>query len=76
MKVNGLRISSKVKAKKTVLSLLFKITPSGADGSYYEGDYVEGRKEGKGKYVWPEGSYYYGDWKGNKINGYVKVLFS
>jgi hypothetical protein len=44
----------------------------GADKSSYEGDYFEGRKEGKGKYTWPDSSYYEGEWKDNKINGYVK----
>jgi hypothetical protein len=43
----------------------------GIDGSWYEGEYVDGRKDGKGKYVWPDGSYYEGGWKDNKINGYV-----
>lgn len=45
----------------------------GIDNSWYEGDYIDGRKEGKGKYVWPDGSYYEGEWRENKINGHVII---
>lgn len=47
----------------------------GIDNSWYEGDYIDGRKEGKGKYVWPDGSYYEGEWRENKINGHVLIYF-
>jgi len=41
------------------------------DGSKYEGNYVEGRKHGKGTYTWNDGSVFTGDWVDNNINGYV-----
>jgi hypothetical protein len=34
----------------------FLITNLGVDGSSYEGFYVDGRKEGKGKYIWSDKS--------------------
>ena len=43
----------------------------GMDKSWYEGEYVDGKKNGQGKYVWPDASYYQGTWLENKINGYV-----
>jgi len=42
-----------------------------SDGSKYEGEYVAGKKQGKGKYIWADGSQYDGDWVDNKISGYV-----
>jgi MORN repeat len=47
----------------------------GIDNSWSEGDYVKGKKEGKGKYLWPDGSFYEGEWRENKINGYVDFLY-
>jgi hypothetical protein len=44
---------------------------SGSDGSSYEGFYKEGKKHGKGKYIWGDGSFYEGDWFDNKITGSV-----
>lgn len=41
------------------------------DGSKYEGEYCEGKKQGRGKYTWADGSYYDGEWFNNMINGYV-----
>lgn len=32
--------------------------------------YLEGKKQGKGKYEWPDGSYFDGDWDDNKITGF------
>jgi hypothetical protein len=32
---------------------------------------VEGRKEGKGKYIWSDGSSFEGEWKNSGIDGYV-----
>ena len=39
----------------------------------YEGEYVNGKFEGKGKYTYISGSYYIGDWKNGKKNGKGKV---
>ena len=39
------------------------------DGSYYEGDFVDGKKCGFGKYVWGKDKYYEGEWENNKQNG-------
>ena len=32
------------------------------DGNSYEGDYIEGKRHGKGKCVFSNGSFYDGDW--------------
>ena len=42
------------------------------DGAKYEGDYIDGKKEGKGKLTFADGSYYEGEFKENKRNGYGK----
>jgi len=38
-------------------------------GSYYIGQVADGKKNGKGKYVWADGSVYEGDFKDDKVNG-------
>ncbi len=35
----------------------------------YDGDFVNGKKEGKGKYVWEDGEYYIGQWLNNQKHG-------
>ena len=52
-----------------VMNIVRQIVTLGIDKSYYEGDYYEGKKHGKGKYIWPDGSQYEGDWEENKISG-------
>jgi len=32
------------------------------NGGTYEGEWLKGKRDGKGKYIWPDGSYYEGDW--------------
>ena len=39
------------------------------DGSQFEGNYIDGRKEGKGKFLWMDGSFYEGDFNDNKLEG-------
>ena len=39
------------------------------DNSEYEGSYVEGRKEGYGKFIYPSGKIYKGFWKEGKQDG-------
>ena len=34
-----------------------------ANGSYYEGEFVRNKFEGKGTYTWPDQKVYRGDWK-------------
>ena len=33
------------------------------NGVTYEGEWLDGLRDGQGKQVWPCGSYYEGDWK-------------
>ena len=33
----------------------------------YEGDYINDKREGIGKYIWEDGKYYIGEWKRNWI---------
>ena len=42
----------------------------------YEGDLVDGKKHGKGTYIWPNGNKYIGEWKDNAINGNGELIFS
>lgn len=39
------------------------------DGSYYEGQYNYGKKEGQGKFVFPSGKIYEGEWKDGNQHG-------
>ena len=39
------------------------------NGSRYEGNYLNGCKNGKGVYTWSDGSKYDGEWVDNKICG-------
>ena len=41
----------------------------------YEGDLVEGKKHGKGTYIWPNGNKYIGEWENNIINGKGEFIF-
>lgn len=42
----------------------------GSDHSVYEGEWVNGRRNGRGRSVWPDGFRYDGQWKDNEITGY------
>lgn len=39
------------------------------DGSMYEGDYFENKKEGRGKFTFVSGNVYDGEWKEGKQDG-------
>ncbi len=39
------------------------------DGSYYEGQFINGMKNGKGKYEWQNGEVYDGQWENNLKHG-------
>ena len=39
------------------------------DGSIYEGELLEGMKDGKGRIKWTDGSRYEGDWSRDQIHG-------
>ena len=41
-----------------------------SDGSYYEGEFSDGKKDGPGKYIWDKDRYFEGRWKNDKENGY------
>jgi hypothetical protein len=40
-----------------------------SDGSLYEGEYKDDKRNGRGKYTWPDGQVYEGEWKDDKRNG-------
>lgn len=42
----------------------------------FQGQYVEGRKEGQGRYEWPDGSYYEGGFLDSKFDGYGVYYFA
>jgi hypothetical protein len=39
------------------------------DGACYEGEYKQGKKNGKGKFTWADGSIFVGEFSDNKISG-------
>ena len=45
------------------------------DKSNYEGEYKEGKKNGKGRYVFADGSIYDGEWHANLISGKGKYTW-
>ena len=42
----------------------------------YEGDWVNNKKEGNGKYILEDGEYYKGEWKNGSINGKGTLYYS
>ena len=40
------------------------------DGSIYEGEVIEGKRDGTGTYTWRTGEFYDGKWTDNNMNGY------
>ncbi len=40
-----------------------------ANGNIYDGDWVDGLREGKGIVRWQNGNCYEGDFQGDKMNG-------
>lgn len=39
------------------------------NGITYEGEWLQGMRQGKGKQIWADGSEYEGEWKENQANG-------
>lgn len=62
--------------KKHLLFLFFSLCCMGLHAQNsdnglgtYEGDYVNGKKDGEGTFVWPDGSVYQGEWKNDMRHG-------
>ena len=72
MRVSGGMIFSMDLGLKYV-SFVFNLL-KGCDGSKYEGIYKDGKKHGKGKYVWNDENSYDGDWVENRITGKVLLI--
>lgn len=47
-----------------------------ASGARYEGDYVDGVKEGEGDFLLPDGSVYSGQWKADKRHGQGTYVYA
>lgn len=45
------------------------------DGSYYQGEFVCGLKEGIGVMRWPDGVIFEGEWQNNAPHGYVFKIY-
>jgi len=49
-------------------------------GNYYEGEFCEDEKDGKGKYTWAsgahDGDYYEGEWCEDDMHGYGKKVLA
>ena len=45
------------------------------NGDYYEGEILNKKLHGKGKYTWVSGDIYEGDWVENKRHGYGKQIY-
>ncbi|CAD8074541.1 unnamed protein product [Paramecium primaurelia] len=44
------------------------------NGAQYEGEWLEGKRDGYGKQSWPDGSIYEGEWKEDKSCGKGKLI--
>ena len=69
------RLSEVVTKFDKLLSFTGYKKQSFSDGSYYEGDFVNGKFHGKGKYTWADGTYYEGDFANGDFNGYGKRTY-
>lgn len=69
------RLSEVVTKFDKLLSFTGYKKQSFSDGSYYEGDFVNGKFHGKGKYTWANGTYYEGDFANGDFNGYGKRTY-
>ncbi|MBK7139781.1 MAG: hypothetical protein IPH74_12475 [Bacteroidetes bacterium] len=60
-------------AKMEVMIIFLKVSIAiYTNGDKYDGDFVNGIREGDGIYYWKEGEKYIGKYKNNKRNGYGK----
>ena len=46
-----------------------------SNGDSYEGEWIDNKRNGKGKYTWKDGDIYEGDWVNNKRIGKGKMLY-
>jgi hypothetical protein len=46
-----------------------------ADGSCYEGEFINNDIQGYGTYHWPDKRIYIGEWKKNKMHGIGKITW-
>lgn len=69
------RLSEVVTKFDKLLSFTGYKKQSFSDGSYYEGDFVNGKFHGKGKYTWANGTYYEGEFANGDFNGYGKRTY-
>ena len=60
--------NSKILSEKNVSSLKFD------NGTIYEGEVLNGKREGYGVCKWEDGSKYEGNWKDDKANGMGKMI--
>lgn len=47
-----------------------------ANGAIYQGNLIDGRPEGEGTIIFPDGSRYEGSWRGGAYNGWGKYFFA
>ena len=45
------------------------------DGSSYDGEWINNRKEGKGTFIWSDGTKYSGNWMSDKVSIIFSILF-
>jgi len=45
------------------------------DGSFYEGDFVDGEMTGKGKRTWEDGTEYTGDFVAGEKEGFGEIVY-
>jgi hypothetical protein len=57
------------------MKVLFEVVTF-SDGAIYEGEWRNGRKEGKGKMIFSKGGVYEGDWRKDQREGKGKRIYA
>lgn len=62
--------------RRSLLAILATATAEDIGGGLYDGDWVDGVREGKGVMIYADGTRYSGSWKNDKRNGRGEISYS